>query len=49
MRISIIMATLALAGMAGTANGSTLHSAACRVDMVARALSGAPAVGMCEP
>jgi Tfp pilus assembly protein FimT len=48
VRISIILATLALAGMAGTTNGSTLQSAACRVNAAAQALSGGSSVGMCQ-
>jgi|1185.fasta_scaffold1629503_1 hypothetical protein len=49
VRISIILATLALAGFAGTADGSTLQSAACRLDTVARALSGSSVGGTCQP
>jgi hypothetical protein len=49
VRISIILATLALAGFAGTSDASTLQSAACRLDTVARALSGASVSGTCQP
>ncbi|HSU13341.1 hypothetical protein [Longimicrobium sp.] len=48
-RISIILVTLALAGFAGTADGSTLQSAACRLDTVARALAGSVVTGTCQP
>jgi hypothetical protein len=48
VRLSIIFATLALAGLAGTSDRATLHGAACRLDGVARALSGGPSGGSCE-
>jgi hypothetical protein len=49
MRMAIIMATLALAGFAGTsADGATLRGAACSLDGMARALSGSPASSTCQ-
>ncbi|HEX8242026.1 MAG TPA: hypothetical protein VF541_00975 [Longimicrobium sp.] len=49
LRIWIILATLALAGAAGTSDGSTLRDAACRVDIASRILTGAPSGGTCQP
>ncbi len=48
-RILIILATLVLAGAAGTSDGATLRDAACRVDIAARILTGASAAGTCQP
>ncbi|MFL5540044.1 MAG: hypothetical protein ACJ8J0_13720 [Longimicrobiaceae bacterium] len=49
VRIWIILATLALAGAAGTSDGSAFRDAACRLDIATRVLSGAPASGTCQP
>jgi hypothetical protein len=49
VRTSIILATLALAGFAGTSDGASVRSAACTLDGVAHALSGSASSGTCQP
>jgi hypothetical protein len=49
LRIWIIMGTLALAGAAGTPDAGTLRDVACHIDVAARALSGSPTPGTCQP
>lgn len=49
VRIWIILATLALAGAAGTSDGSAFRDAACRVDIAARVLTGGATGGQCQP
>jgi hypothetical protein len=48
VRMTIILGTLALAGLAGGSDRSVLHSAACSLDGVANALSGSTAATSCE-
>jgi hypothetical protein len=47
VRMTNILGTLALAGLAGGSDHGALHSAACSLDGVAHALSGSPAGGTC--
>ncbi len=47
-RMSIILGTLALAGLLGGKEEGVMRSAACSVDGVASALMGTPAVGSCQ-
>lgn len=48
VRMTIILGTLALAGLAGGSDRGALHSAACSLDGVARALGGSSAGGTCQ-
>lgn len=48
VRMTIILGTLALAGLAGGSDGGTLHAAACSLDNVANALSGNSSGGACQ-
>lgn len=40
VKMSIVLCTLALAGLIGGSDSGTLQSAVCRLDVVASALSG---------
>lgn len=48
VRMTIILGTLALAGLAGGSDRSVLRSAACSIDSVANALAGSTQGGSCE-
>ncbi|HEU4556482.1 MAG TPA: hypothetical protein VFS20_01490 [Longimicrobium sp.] len=48
VRMTIILGTLALAGLAGGSDRETLHAAACSLDSVANALSGSWSGGACQ-
>jgi len=41
-KMTIVLGTLALAGLVGGSDRTVLHSAACSIDGVANALSGTP-------
>jgi hypothetical protein len=49
VRIWIILATLALAGAAGTSDGSAFRDVACRLDLATRVLAGGSTAGTCQP
>jgi hypothetical protein len=48
VRMTIILGTLALAGLAGGSDRGTLHAAACGLTDVANVLSGTPGGGTCQ-
>ena len=48
VRMTIILGTLALAGLAGGSDRGTLHAAACGLNGMANALSGSSAAGACQ-
>lgn len=47
VRMTIILGTLALAGLAGGSDRETLDAAACSLDTVANALSGSQSSATC--
>ena len=48
VRMTIILGTLALAGLAGGSDRGTLHAAACSLDSVASVFSGSQSASTCE-
>ncbi|HET7234595.1 MAG TPA: hypothetical protein VFJ16_31575 [Longimicrobium sp.] len=48
VRMTIILGTLALAGLAGGSDRGVLHSAVCGLDGVANALSGSAGGATCQ-
>ncbi|HYH82827.1 MAG TPA: hypothetical protein VEX86_23745 [Longimicrobium sp.] len=49
VRVTIILGTLAMAGLAGGSDRTLLRGAVCGIDNVAHALSGGSAGGSCQP
>jgi hypothetical protein len=48
VKMTIVLGTLALAGLAGGSDRGVLHTAACSIDGVASALNGTQTSGSCR-